>query len=772
MKTRIIFFAIILLSLNILAQNAQIPKLFLLNKSYAQKLFKPDDFQKLQTFYKSEEQSNKFWQKYDKYNSKAQQYNVKKIPVPKNKQRRYNKKYIKLKKKAVKFGNKALDFSVPAINGIERIYERKAKTLKIKTKDNDVKYIVGKLKTENTALNKKIKTLKNKISKTNDEQKLFDVRRQLYLTKKQKLLNYEYLFAISMSDSTVIKNLKNKYLKNKPKKPKSNLDTFVFVRRYNWKADKNLFSPIINDSVLNKKINFSISEKNLIFEAQTKIFEGNRFFDTGDSARFIASKLMTELQKTKNPQKFKTLKGKIDKLNKQAKENYIKGWNSYINANKLLYNAYNEKIALLLATQNNPQAKQLHDSAVQFFVKAEKMQSSAKGNLKVLPLVNKKYLFANLYLVNAFKAYFGQNYKPIASLPKVQKYVPPKVQPATQGKKQDSTQNKKPDRNKNKKPKKKVKPKIVYLGLYTYSSTQRTPVKVRETGTYYRVYVGESAGLLPVTEIPEYEPYYYEKYSGKKTKSFYVGKFRSYDEAAKAAKELKAKGYPAKVVTFVNGKKATGKVIVAGCDTQPSNDGNVTKVTQPAISYPEITDTKYLIYAIQIGTFSSPKTKQQLKNLSPIYQTTLPDGRIQYFLAPIYSYTDALNKLQVVKNKGFSDALIVAYNNGKKISLQKARQIEAAVKKQNQVVFRVQIGAFSKKLSQGEINSKFGKIAAVYPIYTHTKNGLYVYSAGDASSFDEAKTIRDKIRSMGFTDAYIIAFKGGKEVPLSQVLKK
>jgi len=374
-----------------------------------------------------------------------------------------------------------------------------------------------------------------------------------------------------------------------------------------------------------------------------------------------------------------------------------------------------------------------------------------------LTIANDQLITANQYLENAFNIKIGLDTFPVTPKHKITVH-----QKNTTGKnKTTSTNNKNNTTNNKNKNKQNTDKKI--SGLYWYSAQQRTPLKASTpSGTIYRVQVGTSKYLLPVNELKDFNKIYYETLTNSQYKRFLVGDYSDLNNALQALSNLKSKGYKdAYIVKYVNGKRTGAKYTSTYVPQQ--------NTTNTYYNAKDITKTKYLIYAVQIGTFSSPKTSADLKNLKPLYYKKLSDGRIQYFVAPYYKYDDAKSKLTIVKQKGFSDAIIVAYNNGLATSIDNAKKIEQAVSTNSKVIFRVQIGAFSDYLSSQQIEQNFGKISDIFTIHTHQKNGLIIYSAGDAKTFDEAKKIKQIIDNLGYEGCYIIAFKGDKQVPVSSV---
>lgn len=83
---------------------------------------------------------------------------------------------------------------------------------------------------------------------------------------------------------------------------------------------------------------------------------------------------------------------------------------------------------------------------------------------------------------------------------------------------------------------------------------------------------------------------------------------------------------------------------------------------------------------------------------------------------------------------------------------------------QKGVLFKVQIGAFKKKdLSEFSQNNPSFQL--------DEKDGVMKYTIGQFKDYWEADTFKKYLREMGVKDAWIVAFKDGKRVPIKQVLE-
>jgi len=85
-----------------------------------------------------------------------------------------------------------------------------------------------------------------------------------------------------------------------------------------------------------------------------------------------------------------------------------------------------------------------------------------------------------------------------------------------------------------------------------------------------------------------------------------------------------------------------------------------------------------LYYRIQMVAVSLKYRMRDFKGLSLIFTEQIPNTNIiRYMTGEYYRYVSAREDLPKVRGLGFSDAFIVAYYNGKRISIGEARRLEA-----------------------------------------------------------------------------------------------
>lgn len=195
-----------------------------------------------------------------------------------------------------------------------------------------------------------------------------------------------------------------------------------------------------------------------------------------------------------------------------------------------------------------------------------------------------------------------------------------------------------------------------------------------------------------------------------------------------------------------------------------------------------------LIYMVQVGAFRLQIPQDVFKGFAPLRGESAPGGLTRY-MAGLFK---KINSANLAKNEiraiGYSDAFVVAYFNGERITLSRAREIEGAgpeLADQGQIApglssgttpdgspapaqvfkadevkglfYTVQVGAFSREVPPSALYN-------LSPLVSREVNGLVKYTCGIYSSREEASTAKDRIRTIGIEDAFVTIFYDGQPV--------
>ena len=101
------------------------------------------------------------------------------------------------------------------------------------------------------------------------------------------------------------------------------------------------------------------------------------------------------------------------------------------------------------------------------------------------------------------------------------------------------------------------------------------------------------------------------------------------------------------------------------------------KTGQLTIKTDKIENKHNIEYKIQIGVFTNEPTQLSLENIPTVTKSEPDaDGLTKYYSGSWSKYEDALSMVDTIREAGFSGAFVVAFLNGERITLDKAKKIE------------------------------------------------------------------------------------------------
>ena len=209
-----------------------------------------------------------------------------------------------------------------------------------------------------------------------------------------------------------------------------------------------------------------------------------------------------------------------------------------------------------------------------------------------------------------------------------------------------------------------------------------------------------------------------------------------------------------------------------------------------------------LIFKVQIGAFSKPIRQNAFRGLEPITGETTGTGLTRYTAGIFKEFNKAKGARTQVHNIGYRDAFIVAFYNGKRISIREASALQSGtppantavaanttapanttppantaqhetstpathvvstnVKEVKGIFYTVQVGAFKTNVSSE-------KLYNLSPLFSYnTSNGYIRYNCGIYSNVANATTAKDAI--VGKTpikDAFVVAYYNGERISIA-----
>lgn len=155
---------------------------------------------------------------------------------------------------------------------------------------------------------------------------------------------------------------------------------------------------------------------------------------------------------------------------------------------------------------------------------------------------------------------------------------------------------------------------------------------------------------------------------------------------------------------------------------------------------------------------------------NPTEEKYLASEQGQTFIASaiyraIKQYINSL--IEDEKEMGSTNIQTLVNENMADTAVKKSEPAPIAVEEnKNETYFRIQILSSSKKVAENSgIYNKYADI------YEYQENSMFKYAIGNYKSLLEAKEMQSVIKP-DFPDAFIVAFRNGKKIPLKQALKK
>jgi hypothetical protein len=197
-----------------------------------------------------------------------------------------------------------------------------------------------------------------------------------------------------------------------------------------------------------------------------------------------------------------------------------------------------------------------------------------------------------------------------------------------------------------------------------------------------------------------------------------------------------------------------------------------------------------LIFRVQVGAFKNKVPDYFFREFTPVSGEMLKNGLTAYLAGFFEGSESAIAARQGIRDLGYKDAFVVAYCDGKRIPFAQGVAYEkngmcrirsreellteafsilkplvdsdsSIADKPKEVFYTVQVASLAKEDN--------GKLAAVPELfYQKATNGNFKYSSGKFMNLDEAKSRRDAMKTIGFQDAFVIAYRDGIKVSFAE----
>jgi hypothetical protein len=215
-----------------------------------------------------------------------------------------------------------------------------------------------------------------------------------------------------------------------------------------------------------------------------------------------------------------------------------------------------------------------------------------------------------------------------------------------------------------------------------------------------------------------------------------------------------------------------------------------------------------LVFRVQLGAFSEPIKQNIFKEFNPVTGESRPNG-LTVYMAGYFPSIDRADEVKgIVRNIGYSDAFVVAYCDGQRITLKEARQLEmtgacipisiaelqatgvmttpgdlsnrnsallynevpgaaaaTAAEGLEGLFFSVQVGVFSSVVGPTKVKGLTNLVTQ------RINNGYIRYATGKFPTIDQAKDVKGKVRAQGYSDAFVTAFYQGERITIKAANK-
>ena len=274
----------------------------------------------------------------------------------------------------------------------------------------------------------------------------------------------------------------------------------------------------------------------------------------------------------------------------------------------------------------------------------------------------------------------------------------------------------------------------------------------------------------------------------------------------------------------------TQNPVVTNPNTQPVDPANTSRVatklqpgetfkitpqpnTQPFVMDPPVASG--IVYKVQVGAFRNAIPVDQFKGIQPLNGESVGNGITRYMAGEFVDFGNADAAKKEIRAMGYSDAFVVAYRDGKRISIAEARGQQPNVQNpvvtnpntqnpvvtnpntqnpvvtnpntQNPVVtnpntqptyqnqapaidvkttkelfYTVQVGVYSRPVSSAKLYNLTGLFSETTP------NGYVRYAAGKYNNPQAATDAKNNIVNIGIKDAFVTAYFEGQRISVER----
>lgn len=181
---------------------------------------------------------------------------------------------------------------------------------------------------------------------------------------------------------------------------------------------------------------------------------------------------------------------------------------------------------------------------------------------------------------------------------------------------------------------------------------------------------------------------------------------------------------------------------------------------------------KGIVYRIQLAAFSKVVKISTFNGISPLWAEPIDGGRItKYYAGDFRLLTQAEKAQTVVRQRGFKDAFVVAWHNGRTIPLSRAKQLEETepvhrtpsaelsldMEEDDNKLYIINLGTYAGAIPADVVQTIRTLAPGKDIVRRSDSQGGYTYTVGSYGSKLEAQRVKDNIVASGLKDAFLIA---------------
>lgn len=196
-----------------------------------------------------------------------------------------------------------------------------------------------------------------------------------------------------------------------------------------------------------------------------------------------------------------------------------------------------------------------------------------------------------------------------------------------------------------------------------------------------------------------------------------------------------------------------------------------------------------LIYRIQLGVLRNPVSPSYFRGITPAFGFRIAGtDKITYYVGMFRKSSDASKALTVTRSKGFKDAFVVPLVDNKRVSSDRAVQLEKewgtkpfvsieampdakADTTTQTLTFRVEVMRTSSPMTEDVVEG-IRKLAGNRGLDVIQRiDGKISYLIGKFITFDTAAEYADLLKRNGYQESQVVSWLGRKEIPIESAKK-